>query len=60
MDAYENTTAGRLILPNGDVIASGAVVELSEADLANAGVKGWIKSEKLAKAQAKPKFDKDK
>lgn len=57
MAAFDNVSGGDLVLPDGATIASGAKADIPDAMLANAGVKGWIKSEQLVKAkpQDKPK-----
>ena len=49
---YVNAYPGTLVLPDGEEIASGATVDLSDTQAKNAGVKEWLASKWLVKPGA--------
>lgn len=55
MAKFVSAYPGKLILPNGDEIASGADVEISADVAKNVAVAGWVKDGWLTEAKADKK-----
>lgn len=51
MPKFTNTCPGKLILPDGTEIASGAEIEIDAATAKNAGVQEWVAAGWLVEAK---------